>query len=116
MLIKKIDDVAAVPVEMEGAKDVKIRVLFGPKDGSPTFAMRIFELDKSGHTPFHRHPFEHQVMVLQGDIGLVSEDGQIPIKPGDVVMVMPGEKHQFRNLSDKGPAKIMCMIPVEYQK
>ena len=39
MQIKKIQDVPATEVEMEGAKGVKVRVLFGPKDGVPTFAM-----------------------------------------------------------------------------
>ena len=46
MLVKKIKDVTATPVEMEGAENVKVRVLFGPEDGAPTFAMRVFEFDK----------------------------------------------------------------------
>ena len=74
MLIKKIKDVPAVPVEMEGARDVKVRVLFGPDDNAPTFAMRVFELDKAGHTPYHSHPFEHEVIVLNGQILAVTEN------------------------------------------
>ena len=60
MLIKKIQDVPAEKVQMKGARDVKVRVLFGPRDGAPTFAMRIFELDRQGHTPLHDHPFEYK--------------------------------------------------------
>ena len=63
MLIKKIDEVKAKAVEMEGAKDVTVRVLFGPADGAPTFAMRVFEVAGGGHTPYHEHPFEHEVNV-----------------------------------------------------
>ena len=114
MLIKKIIDVPAAKVQMEGAKDVNMRVLLGPKDGAPTFALRILELDKGGHTPYHEHPFEHEVIVNQGQLAVVTEEGEIPITTGDVVMVQPGEKHQFRNLSDTEPAKMFCLIPVEY--
>ena len=116
MLVKKIDDVAASVVEMEGAKDVKVRVIFGPADGAPTFAMRVFELERSGHTPFHNHPFEHEVMVLGGEIAIVTEDGQRALDAGDVLMVLSGEKHQFVNLSAEKPARMMCLVPVGYQK
>ena len=63
MIIKTISDVAASPVQMEGAKNVSVRVVFGPADKAPTFAMRVFELDAGGHTPFHTHAFEHEVMI-----------------------------------------------------
>jgi len=116
MLVKRIEDVEAVPVDMEGAKDVTVRVLFGPKDSAPTFAMRVFELDGGGHTPYHEHPFEHEVVILEGDIAVVSKDGETPVKPGNVVLVMPNEVHQFRNMSESNPAKLMCLVPVEYQK
>ena len=116
MLIKKIKDVPSTAVEMKGAENVKVQVLFGPKDGAPTFAMRIFELGGGGHTPFHKHPFEHEVMVLLGELAIVTEKGEIPITVGDVILIEPGEKHQFRNLSDTEPAKMQCLVPVEYQK
>jgi quercetin dioxygenase-like cupin family protein len=35
---------------------------------------------------------------------------------GDVLLVMPGEIHQFKNLSDTQPARMMCLVPVAYQK
>lgn len=116
MIIKKANDVPAVAVEMEGVKDVMVRVLFGPNDNAPTFAMRQFELAKAGHTPFHTHPFEHQVVILQGRIALVSEQGETPLQNGDVAMVLPNEKHQFKNLSDTEPATMLCFVPIENQK
>ena len=67
MLVKKIEDVPAAQVQMEGAKNVTVRVLFGPDDNAPTFAMRLVEIDADGHTPFHAHPFEHEVFVLKGE-------------------------------------------------
>ena len=116
MIIKNIDEVPAQDVNMEGVKDVKVKVLFGPADNAPTFAMRVFEMAPGGHTPFHTHPFEHEAMLLDGDIAIVTEDGDRPLKKGDVVLMPPEEKHQFKNLSDTEGARFMCLVPIEYQK
>ncbi|MCE5184915.1 MAG: cupin domain-containing protein [Planctomycetaceae bacterium] len=116
MLIKKINDVPATQVQMEGAKDVKVRVIFGPADKAPTFAMRIFELAPGGHTPFHAHAFEHEAVILEGDIALVTDSGDKPVQKGDMVLVMPDEKHQFKNRSTNAAARFMCLVPVVYQK
>lgn len=116
MLIKKIKDVPLQDVNMQGAKDVKVRVVFGPKDNAPTFAMRVFEMAPGGHTPFHMHPFEHEAIVLDGDIAAVTEQGEKPLDKGDMLLIPPDEKHQFKNRSDTKPASFMCLIPVEYQK
>ncbi|MBC8379185.1 MAG: cupin domain-containing protein [Planctomycetes bacterium] len=116
MIIKKINDVPTQDVNMEGAKDVKVRVVLGPADGAPTFAMRVFELAPAGHTPFHTHPFEHEAIILDGDIAAVTENGEIPLDKGDVLLIAPDEKHQFKNRSDIQPASFMCLVPVAYQK
>ena len=116
MIIKNIDDVPLQDVKMEGAKDVKVRVLFGPADNAPTFAMRVFELAPGGHTPFHIHPFEHEAVLLDGNIAVVTEDGDRPLKQGDVILVPPEEKHAFKNMSDSNSARFMCLVPIEYQK
>ncbi|MCK5114546.1 MAG: cupin domain-containing protein [Phycisphaerae bacterium] len=116
MIVKKIADVEAVSVQMDGAKDVRVRVLFGPKDAAPTFALRQFEIAVGGHTPFHEHPFEHEVVVMAGEINLVTEQKEIPITVGDVVLVPANEKHQFQNGSSTEMAKMLCIVPVEYQK
>lgn len=116
MLIKRIDEVPAVPVEMDGAKDVSVRVLFGPDDAAPTFAMRVFDLDASGHTPYHSHPFEHEVIVLNGEIIAVTETAETLLTQGDVVMMMPDETHQFRNASNTDKAQMVCLVPIQYQK
>lgn len=115
MIIKSIDSVEQVPVNMDGAVGAKVQVLIGPKDQAPTMAMRIFELAPSGHTPYHDHAFEHEVMILEGDIAVVTPDGDISVKPGDVMLVMPNETHQFKNCSNTENAKFMCLVPVAYQ-
>ena len=116
MLVKKISDVPAVPVKMEGAENVMVRVMFGPQDNVPNFAMRVFDFGPAGHTPFHTHPFEHEVIILDGDISAVTEQGETPLSVGEVVMFMPDETHQFKNTSDSKTAAMICLVPVEFQK
>lgn len=116
MIIKKMTDVPPQDVKMDGAANVKVRVLLGPSDHAPTFAMRLFELAPGGHTPFHSHPFEHEVVVLEGDIAAVDESGSHPVQKGEVLLVMPNEKHQFVNRSGVNSARFLCMVPAAYQK
>jgi quercetin dioxygenase-like cupin family protein len=115
MIVKSQDQVPQVPVAMEGAENVKVQVMLGPADHAPSTAMRIFELAPNGHTPYHTHAFEHEVMILTGSIAVITPGGDIPVKPGDVVLVMPNEMHQFKNCSDTQIAKFMCLVPVAYQ-
>lgn len=116
MILKKMLDVPAEPVRMEGAEGVTVRVLFGPDDNAPTVAMRLFELAPGGHTPFHAHGFEHEVIVLEGDIAMVTPDGDKLLVANDVVLVMPDEKHRFKNRSDTAPARFICLVPIAYQQ
>jgi quercetin dioxygenase-like cupin family protein len=116
MIRKHIDEVPAEPVQMEGAKDVKVRVIFGPKDNAPTFAMRIFEVGPGGHTPYHQHNFEHEVLVLSGEVAVVLSERTIPLKIHDALLVEANEVHQFRNLSSSALARFLCLVPIAYQK
>jgi len=116
MIIKKVNDIPAVPVTADEARKVRVRVVFGPKDGAPTFAMRLFEVEPGGCTPHHAHPFEHEIMILEGNLTVAGAADELPLGPGDALMLLPGETHQLRNLSPARPARFLCMVPVEYQK
>ena len=59
--------------------------------------MRQFEVAPGGYTPKHSHPYEHEVFVLEGNGVVLEGDREHTLKPGDVVFVVPGEVHQFRN-------------------
>ncbi|MFH1965331.1 MAG: cupin domain-containing protein [Acidobacteriota bacterium] len=116
MIFKNLDSVPRQDVTMEGAKDVKVRVILGPADEAPTFAMRVFELGPGGHTPFHSHPFEHEAVILDGRIASVSSLGTKEHIINDVLLIYPDEEHQFKNLSETESARFMCLVPVAYQK
>ena len=93
-----------------GAKKVKVRWLITKEMGAPNFAMRLFEVSKGGCSPFHNHPWEHEVFILEGEGRVMSEKGSTKFKQGDVVFVLPNEKHQFKN-DGKKTLKFICLVP-----
>ncbi|RLE29023.1 hypothetical protein DRJ27_05190 [Candidatus Acetothermia bacterium] len=110
-VVKRVHEVEARDVS-DGRETVNVvkQVLIGPKDGAPTFAVRLFTLGAGGHTPKHRHPFEHGVLVLEGEGVLWTEAGTQRLSPGTVVFLAPDEYHQFSN-TGSSPLKFICIVP-----
>ncbi len=81
----------------EGASRVKVRYLLEKSAGARHFYLRYYAVEEGGHTPLDRHGYEHEVFVLEGRGVMVSEDGEIQIKPGDAIYLGPNDLHQFRN-------------------
>jgi quercetin dioxygenase-like cupin family protein len=111
MLMKVIHytDVEAKNAD-EGASKLKVRWLITKEMGAPNFAMRLFEMEPKGHSPLHSHPWEHEVYILQGKGLVISEQGEKNFKAGDVVFILPNEKHQFKNNGEK-TLKFLCLVP-----
>jgi len=93
------------------AEKVKIRWLINEVQDAPNFAMRRFQVAPGGNTPYHTHPWEHEVYVLEGDAVAVGKDGETKIGPGSVVLVQPDEEHNFVNKGDTDFV-FLCMIPL----
>ncbi len=110
MLLRNYKEVHSKPVEMEGAKGVGIRWLISQKDGAPNFAMRVFEIQPNGFTPYHKHDWEHEVFIRDGEGTLLSDETEYKIKAGDAILIPPDEPHQFKNASDK-KLEFLCLIP-----
>ncbi|MBN1687144.1 MAG: cupin domain-containing protein [Spirochaetales bacterium] len=106
MLVRKHLDVAASQ-EMPG---VMKREVINADDGAPNFCMRVFELEPGASTPFHTHPWEHEVYLLGGTGVAVSEKGETPISRDSVIFVPVDEKHCFKN-TGKDTMRFICVIP-----
>lgn len=112
----RLQDIKKVEMEMEGAKKVYKQVPISKADGSPSFCFRVFTIEPGGHTPYHTHNFEHLNHIISGQGVLVNEhEEKLPIKAGEFAIVLPNEKHQFRNTSDNEPFVIICAVPNEYE-
>ena len=114
MKITNLQQCQSYPVNMEGAQGTTRQLPIGRADGAPNFSIRVFTLEPGGHTPHHSHASEHLNYILEGS-GIAME-GETPktIRKGDFVLVMPFEKHQYRNTGET-PLVFMCMVPSQYE-
>jgi quercetin dioxygenase-like cupin family protein len=112
MKVVDYKEIEAEPVDLEDAKEAKIRWLISEKDEAPNFAMRLFEVAPGGYSPLHTHNWEHEVFILEGEGVATDGENEVRIKSGTVVYVAPNEKHQFKNIGS-GILKFLCIIPIK---
>jgi quercetin dioxygenase-like cupin family protein len=103
-------DIEAENVDVEGAKDAKIRWLITKDDGAKNFTMRLFDIDLDGQTPLHQHDWEHEVFIVSGSGELRNKERKNPIRKGDVIFVPSMEWHQFVNTGNE-LLQFICVIP-----
>jgi quercetin dioxygenase-like cupin family protein len=103
--------VAFRAVEADGASGCRMAELITAATGAPTFAMRQFEVDPGGRTPFHAHPWEHEVFILAGAGCVETEAEPRQFAAGDAVFIPRLEKHAFRNTGED-VLRFLCLIPV----
>ena len=116
MKITNLGKIEKVTMTMEGAKDVLKQVPLSKKDGAPNFSFRVFTILPGGHTPYHTHSVEHMNYIIEGEGFVVDEaGGERPVKKGEFVLVLPDEKHQYKNASAKDPMVMICAVPKEYE-
>lgn len=112
MIVKDYREVPAEEVTMAGAENVTIRWLLGKDSPAPNFYLRLFEVQPGGHSPYHSHPSEHEIFVLEGRGRINAKGTSFPVGPGSFALVEAGEEHQFENTGDS-VFKFLCIIPVE---
>ena len=116
MKITSLNKVNKVKMDMEGAKDTYKQIPISKGDGTPTFSFRVFTIEPKGHTPYHTHPFEHVNYIIEGNGVVVTAEGkEHPVKKGDFALILPDEKHQYRNKSSSKSLIIICAVPKEYE-
>lgn len=115
MHVTRLDKVEKTISRSEGTKGVYKQIPLSRKDGVPTFTFRVFTIEPGGYTPFHQHQFEHMNYVINGEGILVAEDREHELREGDFALILPGEKHQFKNSSENQNLLIICAVPREYE-
>ena len=80
-------------------------------DGAPNFCMRVFEVEPGSSTPYHSHPWEHEVFVLSGRGVVVGEPGETQIAKDSVIFIPPDEHHCLVNNGSE-PLRFICIIPL----
>jgi quercetin dioxygenase-like cupin family protein len=114
--ICSLENLEKVPANMKGAERAFKQVAISKADGSPAVSFRVFTLEPGGHTPYHAHDFEHMNYVIEGTGVIVNESGaSTEFNRGDFALILPGEKHQYRNSSETEPFVMICAVPKEYE-
>jgi quercetin dioxygenase-like cupin family protein len=115
MYIAGLNKVERTIMTVEGAKGVYKQIPLSTEHGVPTFSFRVFTIEPGGHTPFHRHEFEHMNYIIAGEGILVGEDREHKLREGDFVLILAGEKHQYRNSSETRNLLMICAVPKEHE-
>lgn len=116
MKIIPLKEVKKEKVNMEGASKAWKQMPLSNADEAPVYSYRVFTVEAGGHTPYHQHNYEHMNYVIEGRGALVDENGEEkPLQVGDFAMVMPNEKHQYRNVSDSEDFVMICGVPKQFE-
>jgi len=87
-------------------KDVLVRLIDGDE-----LTLNYFELkNETVSLPFHEHPVEHLVVVLEGEMEFMFEDQKLVLKKKDCLFVPAKTRHTARVI--RGPVKALEIYPV----
>ncbi|MGB9694727.1 MAG: cupin domain-containing protein [Caldisericaceae bacterium] len=108
----KPSELSPEPVEFNGEliPGVTIRWLIKREDGADKFAMRYFEVEKDVLIPEHKHPWEHEIFILEGKAIITEGDEARTVDAGTAVYIKPDAPHSYKNIGD-GKLVFLCIIP-----
>ncbi len=94
---------------------VSLEIVSGEK-GSNAVTLRLVEIPvaKPGDAPRGPHchkDFEECIYVLSGQGTTCADSGEYPLKPGDTILLPPGEMHMTKNTGTE-PLMLLCFFPV----
>jgi quercetin dioxygenase-like cupin family protein len=84
--------------------------------GSHAVTLRLVEIPVAAPGDAPRSPhchsgFEECIYVLSGEGCTEAESGRHELKPGDTILIPPGEMHVTRN-TGTAPLMLLCFFPV----
>ncbi|MGW5324363.1 cupin domain-containing protein [Rhodococcus pyridinivorans] len=97
-ILRRLDDVA--PQLISPSDTVKLALLAGPADGSPTSV--YFEVwEPGGSQPINSHPHSTEIFVILSGHGRAhSDEHTATLAPGDTLILHPGSNHRIVNTSE----------------
>ena len=76
MKIISLSEVEKKEVHMEGALGAWKQLPLGQQDGVPVYSYRVFTVEPGGHTPYHKHPYEHMNYIIEGSAPWSTKQGR----------------------------------------
>jgi quercetin dioxygenase-like cupin family protein len=110
MFVADIKEVEKKQISGEGIQNVLKQVPVGPEQGWEDHILRVFTLQKDGHTPKHSHDWEHINYVISGKGMLEIEGKKHELNTGSFAVVPSNKEHQYSNAGDEDFVMI-CIVP-----
>jgi len=112
MFVKNLKDIEGKEIAGDGIKNVLKRVPVGPEQGWKDNILRVFTIQKEGHTPKHSHDWEHVNYVISGKGTLEMSGEKHEMATGSFAFVPPNVEHQYANTGDDDFVMI-CIVPTQ---
>lgn len=112
-MAKLFTQLGAKQLGLPGRKALEI---VSGETGSSSVTLRAAEIPvpQPGESPraaHHHSDFEECIYVLSGEGTTFADSGEYPLRPGDTLLIPPGEKHVTRNTGNE-PLLLLCFFPV----
>ena len=89
-----------------------IRWLIKGEEKIPIFAMRYYTIEIDGYVKPHKHPWEHEIFILNGRGKLRIGNNWYEVSKGYYIYIPPNIEHEFKNTGNE-KLEFLCMIPKE---
>lgn len=115
MPVRKYSELEEIPLAMNDALGVTKKVPIGKAEGWEGYTLRVFKIAPGGHTPRHRHDWEHVNYIMSGRGRLMIDGAEHEVAEKDFALVPPNALHQFRNPYDED-FEFICIVPNRGEK
>jgi quercetin dioxygenase-like cupin family protein len=109
------DDTRTRMYQNDETNQVSETWMIGKKEGAQNFAFRYYQLSPGSHSRREQHPYDHGILVLQGEGEVLLGDENHPVSKGDIIYIAPDLLHQVNNTSQE-PLGFLCVIPAQREK
>ena len=106
-MVKPVDQVELE--QLSGARDARMAILIGPRDGAPNFVMRRIVMGEAGGMPAHTNAVEHEQYVLKGRARVGIAEEIYEVSAHHVVYIPAGTPHWYDVL--EAPFEFLCLVP-----
>jgi uncharacterized cupin superfamily protein len=94
----------------------KVLEIVSREKGAMGVTLRLVEIPvpqpgESLRGPHQHSDFEECIHVLAGQGATFADSGEYPLRPGNTLLIPPGENHVTRN-TGKEPLLLLCFFPV----
>ncbi|MFW6077988.1 MAG: cupin domain-containing protein [Gemmatimonadota bacterium] len=106
-VVRPAADVASHSVD--AGRATEMRMLVGPADGAPNFALRRFTMGPGGGIPLHTNLVEHEQYVLRGRARITIGEDVHEVGADDALYIPAGVPHAYDVV--EAPFEFLCVVP-----